>query len=72
VAKVRDVGAYRVTGKKTNKHAERGCANSERNFLICHGDQKATSRPEEQTASGSPAISNAAQKASALGAAIDG
>src|ERR1700745_1611504 len=50
MAKVRDVGACRITGKKTNNRAERGRANSESNFLVCHGDRDATSRPEATNA----------------------
>ena len=38
MAKVRHVGACRITGKKTNNHAQRARAHSESNFLVCHGD----------------------------------
>jgi hypothetical protein len=38
MATVRHVGACRITGKKTNNHAKRARANSENNFLVCHGD----------------------------------
>ena len=38
MATVRHVGACRITGKKTNNHAKRARANSESNFLVCHGD----------------------------------
>jgi hypothetical protein len=58
--KVRNVGAHRIPGKKTNEHTERTCADSENNFLICHGDQDATSRPEETQTLSPSARSSAA------------
>src|ERR1700757_2077006 len=36
VPKVRNVGAYRVTGEKPDDQAETGCTDSERDLLVRH------------------------------------
>ena len=40
VPKIRNEGAYRVTGEKPDNQAEAGCAKGERNLLVCHGNRE--------------------------------
>jgi len=40
VAKVGDVGAYRVTGEKTNNRTKADGGNGKGNFMICHRDPR--------------------------------
>jgi len=58
VAKVRDVGAYCVTGEKTDNEAETAGTKGKRDLLVCHGDPRIRPRSDEQTASARPRLHN--------------
>jgi hypothetical protein len=47
--KVGHISACRVTGKKADDEAERGCTDGERKLRICHGPREIDSRHAEQT-----------------------